>query len=50
VVVIMSGKSYMLPEVKGGEEIEKLRCERISVIIDVYIKVASNDELVTREV
>jgi len=46
VIVIMSGKSYMLPEIEGGEEREKLRCERVSVIINVYIKVASDEELV----
>jgi len=46
VIVIMSGKSYMLPEIDRGEEKEKLRCERVSVIINVYIKVASDKELV----
>jgi len=34
----------MLPEIEGGEE-KKLRCEKISVIINVYIKVPINDEL-----
>jgi len=28
VIVIMSGKSYMLPEIEGGEEREKLRCDK----------------------
>jgi len=45
VIVIMSGKSYMLPEIEGGEEREKLRCERVSVIINVYIKVQHNSRV-----
>ena len=42
----MSRKIYVLRKIEGREQREKLRSERISVVIEVDIEVAGNDELV----
>jgi len=44
-IMIMSRKIYVLHEIEGREERERLISERIGVVIKVDIEVAGNDEL-----
>ena len=45
-IFVVGRKVNMLSKVKGVEKRETLRGDVISRIIDMYVKVASNDKLV----
>jgi len=46
VISVVGRNVNMLSKVKGGQKREKLRDEVISRIVEMYVKVASNDEFV----